>query len=75
MCEDALARDPPSFCSAAHVPVFTDIDAADGVCPDRNKHPLAPGQMYNEAWSARLGITQTSGEGNEWYRQQRQGQT
>lgn len=75
MCPDALARDPPTFCVAAHMPVATDIDAQDGVCPDETKHPPMPGELKVNIWKERLGITRTSGPGNAWYREQRQGQT
>ncbi|KXS96897.1 hypothetical protein AC578_6222 [Pseudocercospora eumusae] len=62
-----------SFChQETHTPIFTDVDESDGVCPDRNKHPPMPGQSFLSAWS---GITTTSGEGNDWYRRQNQGQT
>ncbi|KAF7198474.1 hypothetical protein HII31_00213 [Pseudocercospora fuligena] len=83
-CEEALARQPVAYCRSAHTPIFTDVDESDGVCPDRNKtgdrnptadlvkHPPMPGQSSFSAWS---GITTTSGEGNNWYRRQNQGQT
>ncbi|EME79786.1 uncharacterized protein MYCFIDRAFT_178341 [Pseudocercospora fijiensis CIRAD86] len=87
-CEEALNRQPVAFCRSAHTPTFTDVDESDGVCPDRNKvsktckmrfwfadggkHPPAPGEAFFSVWS---GITTTSGEGNDWYRRQNQGQT
>ena len=75
MCPEALDRDPPSFCRAAHEPVATDIDEADGVCPDEDKHPRLPGDTSINVWKERLGSTRTNGPGNAWYRDQRQGQT
>lgn len=75
MCSTALAKDPPAFCSAAHAPVVTDIAAEDGVCPDETKHPPMPGERRMNVWRERLGVTRTSGPGNAWYREQRQGQT
>ncbi|EME38353.1 hypothetical protein DOTSEDRAFT_75785 [Dothistroma septosporum NZE10] len=74
-CHEALEDTPPSHCQSAFEPKFTDIDEADGVCPDRNNHPSAPGQPSISAWSLGLGITATSGEGNDWYRNQDKGQT
>lgn len=74
-CNEALERTPPSYCQSAFEPRFTDIDEADGVCPDRNKHPPTPGQPSMSAWSLRLGVTTTSGDGNDWHRNQNQGQT
>lgn len=76
MCGDALARNPPRFCTTIHEPVSTDLDESHGPCPDREKHPSAAGDVG--AWSSfssLLGITRTIGPGNQWYREQNQGQT
>lgn len=75
MCPEAQSREPSTFCTAAHEPVATDIDEDHGVCPDEDKHPHTPGQTRASTWSIRLGVTRTSGAGNNWYRRQRQGQT
>lgn len=75
MCDVALSANPPTFCIAAHEPVATDVAAEDGVCPDEEKHPRMPRDMRWSAWKERLGVTRTSGAGNEWYRLGRQGQT
>ncbi|KAK4624746.1 hypothetical protein CLAFUW4_05719 [Fulvia fulva] len=76
MCEEALEREPPTFCTSAFEPIAIDVDRDDGVCPDLNKHPLAPGEVRAPcAWSVRLGgDTRTAGRGNQWYSQQSQGQ-
>lgn len=73
MFREALARDPPTYCTAAHAPVATDVDAAHGVCPDESKHTPTPERVSpaTALWHSRLGITTTSGLGNEWYRNQK----
>lgn len=58
----------------AHAPIFTDVPASDGVCPDVGKHPRGPGKAAMSAWGMSLGIERTSGPGNAWYRND-QGQT
>lgn len=76
MCSEALARNPPSFCTSVHEPVSTDIDEAHGPCPDRDKHPNATGaNAVSSSFGNLLGITRTIGPGNRWYREQNQGQT
>lgn len=76
MCSEALARDPPSFCTNVHEPVSTDIDEAHGSCPDRHKHPSATGANGpSPSLDNLFGITRTMGPGNRWYREQNQGQT
>ncbi|SMR53222.1 unnamed protein product [Zymoseptoria tritici ST99CH_1E4] len=74
-CEDAEKNDPPTFCVTAHEPIFTDISPNDGLYPDINRHPPAPGQTITPSiWEVRLGRIATSGPGNAWYRDS-QGQT
>lgn len=74
-CDEAINRTPPVFCDTAHEPRFVDVDESNGVCPDQDKHPPAQaGATLSSLWSLSLGITTTSGQGNEWYRRN-QGQS
>lgn len=75
MCTEAASREPPTFCATTYAPRSEDIAEEDGVCPDQDKHPPGPGQQPSSSPSLRLGMTRTSGEGNDWYRRQNQGQT
>jgi hypothetical protein len=56
-CDRADRKSPPTFCLSAHEPIATDIEAAQGVCPDAAKHGE---NRAASSWAAGLGITRTS---------------
>lgn len=72
MCKEAAARTPPTFCRTAHEPAFCDIAEDDGVCPDPAKHSSGSGGLHSSPWEAEFGSIETSGIGNQWYRDEMQ---
>ena len=51
------------------MPVSMNVGEEEGVCPDRNKHSTLDEETDVEKWAG-MGVTHTSGDGNEWYRRQ-----
>ena len=42
-CEHAKTRSPATYCAAAHMPAYSEVEYEGGHCPDQTKHPPMDG--------------------------------